>query len=764
MTEPGHEMLDRAMQLHREGQLAAAASLYGEILRLEPLNFDATNLLGSICLRQGEFDEALAIIGRALQIDPQSVEAQLNFGYALSRLDRLDEAMASFWRAIEIRPDFAEAHGAIAMLSAALERHDEAVASWRRAIEIEPGSAELHNNLGAALSELGRHEEAVASYRRAIELQPRSAELHDNLGLALASTGRPEEAAASYRRAIELEPGYGPAHHNLGVALSRLGRVEEALASYRRAIEIEPYAAEAHNNLGVALSRLGRHEEAAASYLRAIEIAPDYAEAYNNLGNARCQLDRVGEAVASYRRAVEIKPDYAEAHYSLGNALGVGGRPDEAVASYRRAIDIRPNYAEAHNHLGSALRDARRFDEAVGYYRQAIAIKPDHAEAHCNLGIALKVLGRIDEARQAIEKSIELAPARIESYASLAEAKRFRDGDPHLAAMKELARNMASLSGEEQIRLHFALGKIFADLDEQEQSFRHLLEGNALKRRQIVYDEAAVLWGFDRIRGVFTRELMRDKQGRGHPSPVPVFILGMPRSGTTLVEQILASHPSVYGAGELTELVDIVAGLGGPRGVFANFPENVRAMSKVQLRDLGTRYLERVSALAPAASRITDKMPANFRFAGLIHLALPNARIIHTRRDPIDTCLSCFSLLFSGDQPHTYDLGELGRYYRAYAALMEHWCGVLPQGVMIDVQYEELVTDFERQARRIVAHCGLDWDAACLDFHKTHRPVPTASAVQVRQPIYRTSIGRWQSCGDMLGPLLAALEVISGPG
>jgi hypothetical protein len=238
----------------------------------------------------------------------------------------------------------------------------------------------------------------------------------------------------------------------------------------------------------------------------------------------------------------------------------------------------------------------------------------------------------------------------------------------------------------------------------------------------------------------------------------------MPRSGTTLVEQILASHPSVYGAGELTELVDIVAGLGGPRGVFANFPENVRAMSRVQLRDLRTRYLERVSALAPAASRITDKMPANFRFAGLIHLALPNARIIHTRRDPIDTCLSCFSLLFSGDQPHTYDLGELGRYYRAYAALMEHWCGVLPQGVMIDVQYEELVTDFERQARRIVAHCGLDWDAACLDFHKTRRPVPTASAVQVRQPIYRTSIGRWQPCRDMLGPLLAALEVNSGPG
>jgi len=235
-----------------------------------------------------------------------------------------------------------------------------------------------------------------------------------------------------------------------------------------------------------------------------------------------------------------------------------------------------------------------------------------------------------------------------------------------------------------------------------------------------------------------------------------------------LVEQILASHPMVFGAGELSELADIVARLGGAGRTFADFPENVRALSESDLRELGARYLERVGVLAPAAARITDKMPGNFRFAGLIHLILPHARIIHTRRDPVDTCLSCFSLLFSGDQPHTYDLGELGRYYRAYAALMEHWRSVLPPGVTLEVQYEEVVADFERQARRIVAHCGLEWDEACLEFHQTERPVRTASMVQVRQPVYKTSIGRWRPYKDRLAPLLAALAVEAtddaGPG
>jgi hypothetical protein len=229
----------------------------------------------------------------------------------------------------------------------------------------------------------------------------------------------------------------------------------------------------------------------------------------------------------------------------------------------------------------------------------------------------------------------------------------------------------------------------------------------------------------------------------------------MPRSGSTLVEQILASHPKIFGAGELNDFGTAVARLGDRAR--APFPELVRAMSEEDLRQLGTNYLDATTALAPEAARITDKMPFNFHFVGLIHLALPHARIIHTRRDPVDTCLSCFSTLFTAGQPYGYDLGELGRYYRGYAALMQHWRNVLPNGVMLEVQYEELVDDLEDQARRLVAHCGLDWDETCLAFHKTQRPVLTASATQVRQPIYKSAVGRWRVYEEFLGPLTRAL-------
>ncbi len=319
--------------------------------------------------------------------------------------------------------------------------------------------------------------------------------------------------------------------------------------------------------------------------------------------------------------------------------------------------------------------------------------------------------------------------------------------------MTKLAREVTSLEVPDQIDLHFALGKAFADICDPQRSFWHLLQGNALKRRQVTYDETSAFERFARIRATFTSQLMWDKQGLGDPSSAPIFIIGMPRSGTTLVEQILASHPKVFGAGELHDLGQLAKRLSGPNG--ACFPEAVAAMSFDRLRELGESYVQAVRRLAPEAERITDKMPYNFNYAGLIRLALPNARIIHTRRDLRDTALSCFSLLFPKGQEYAYDLGELGRYCRSCAELMDHWCEVLPETTMLQVQYEEIVDDLEGQARRIVAHCGLEWDPACLAFHKTERPVWTASAAQVRQPIY--PVGRWRVYEQQLGPLLNAL-------
>jgi tetratricopeptide (TPR) repeat protein len=401
-------------------------------------------------------------------------------------------------------------------------------------------------------------------------------------------------------------------------------------------------------------------------------------------------------------------------------------------------------------------------DKAIPYYEKALAIMPQIAEAYHDLGIALQVVGRIEEASDAFQKAIERAPRNARFYRSLTGCKQISVDDPCLSAMEVLAEEMPTLSEEERIDLHFALGTAFAELGEPERSFPHLLEGNALKRRQIVYDEAAVLTSFERIQAAYTVEIMRDNEGLGDPATEPVFVLGMPRSGSTLVEQILASHPKVFGAGELSDFEDAAADLGVAGGFPMSSLEAVASLTGDRLPQLGASYVERVRAFAPAADRIVDKMPANFRLAGLIHLALPNARIIHTMRDPIDTCLSCFSKLFAGDQPYCYDLGELGRYYRAYEALMVHWRRVLPEGVMLEVQYEAVVADTEREARRIIAHCGLKWDDACLSFYKTRRVIRTASAAQARRPIYNTSVGRWHPYGSMIGPLLEALGVELG--
>ncbi len=568
--------------------------------------------------------------------------------------------------------------------------------------------------------------------------------------LALQQQGRLADAGVLYRAVIERDPDHVRALFNLGLVRIRQGGLDDAVALFGEALRHQPDFAEAENALGIALRLSNRHQEALAHYARALAIKPDYAEAENNVGLTLQVLGRGAEALSHFERAIAIRPDYAEAENNLGAALRALYRYEEAVAHYRRAVAAMPASAAAHSNLGAALQLVGRHDEALAQAEEALALMPGLAEAHHVRGTVLRTLGRLDEAAQELEQAIALAPRRAEFYRSLAEAKNFTKGDPQVAMVEALARESASLPEEDQIHLHFALGKICADLGEHERAFTHLVDGNALKRRQTIYDEEAILARFDGTQALFSAEVMAERAGQGDPSALPVFILGMPRSGTTLVEQMLASHPEVHGAGELGDFERAVAGLGGPNGV----PPDIGGD---ELRRIGAAYVARVRALAPWARRITDKMPANFRYAGLIHSALPNARIIHMSRDPVDTCLSCFSILFGGDQPFTYDLGELGRYYHAYQRLMAHWRSVLPPGVMLEVEYETLVADFESQARRILAYCGLEWNDACLDFQHTERPVHTASSVQVRQPVYQSSVGRRRPAEEVLRPLLQAL-------
>jgi tetratricopeptide (TPR) repeat protein len=366
---------------------------------------------------------------------------------------------------------------------------------------------------------------------------------------------------------------------------------------------------------------------------------------------------------------------------------------------------------------------------------------------------ALAEAGRFDEARTDLRRVIELYENAGDAWAALANLTKFEAGDPAFAAMETSLAKGAAQGADETLALRFALGKAYLDVGDSRRAFAHLNAGNRLKRAQLAYNAEANSSRMAAIAAAFPAEIFARFAEAGSRAAAPIFVVGMPRSGTTLIEQILASHPAIHGAGELPILPRIAVEIGG-------MPEGVAALTAERLAQLGEAYVERVGAPPAGKSRWVDKFTGNFAYAGLIRLILPEARIIHSRRDPVDACLSCYAAYFNSPAlAFAYDMTELGRYCRDYLALMAHWRAVLPETRFLEIDYEAVVDDLETEARRMIAFLGLPWDPACLDFHLTRRPVRTASVSQVRRPIYSSSVGRWRAHAAELAPLLEALGV-----
>jgi tetratricopeptide (TPR) repeat protein len=627
----------------------------------------------------------------------------------------------------------------------------------RKAIAAKAGVAPFHSNLCELLRHAKRLDEAVAAGRQAIVLDPCLAQAHNNLGIAYFERGEFAEAAACYRRAIALAPDLPELHNNLGNTLQADGKLEEAVDALRRAIALKPEYADAHNNLAMALRSMGRYTEAETRCRCALALNARNAKFHNSLALCIIPQQRLDEALSLLELSAQLDPTDPQTFVLLASLLSKRKRYQKAKAACERALSLAPEHPEALNVLGIIAFEQGRAEEAILYHHKTLELIPGLAHGHNNLANALKELGRLDEAHAAYEVALRSNPQMVSAYFGLADVHRFSPGDPVLAGMERLAERIDLLDAQDQVQLHFALGKAYADLELFERSFLHLLSGNSKKRRQINYDEKRMLDLFYRVRTVFTSELLRVKHTSACLSAAPVLIVGMPRSGTTLIEQVLASHPKVFGAGELRDLGEVIAAYCDLADAPRAYPECVRDMPEDELGRLGAAYADRLQRRAPRSERITDKMPGNFLHIGLLHLVLPHARIIHVRRHPVDTCLSCFARLFGDEQQFSYELGELGRYYRGYESLMAHWRVVLPAGTMLEVDYEHLVDDFEQQARRIVDYCGLDWNDKCLRFYETKRQVHTSSASQVRQPIYRTAVGRWRSYQQWLTPLLDEL-------
>ncbi|MDX2275322.1 MAG: sulfotransferase [Hyphomonadaceae bacterium] len=453
-----------------------------------------------------------------------------------------------------------------------------------------------------------------------------------------------------------------------------------------------------------------------------MQLAPDFPAAWNDLGAVLSELDHAEEAVAAFERARRLSPHSPAAHAHLANALFVYGDLSASEKSYRNALALRADDASSLLGLGHVLKTIGRQDDAVASYRACLASRPHAGEA----------------------------------WWSLANLKIFRFSETDEAAMHALLKSAVASEGA-RINVAYALGKAREDAGDYDAAFAHYAEGARRQRMRVRYDPVQTETINARIKSVFTRELFAAHAGKGCVDPAPIFIVGLPRSGSTLIEQILASHSQVDGASELPIIGRIAQEIGRFRSDGVAYPEAVRDLEAYDLRALGKLYLERAARHRGTRPHFTDKMPNNFASIGLIALILPHAKIIDARRHPMDSCWGAFKQLFARGHTYSYDLFELGHFYREYDALMQHWDEVLP-GRVLRVDYEAMVQDQERETRRLLAHCGLPFEESCLRFYETERAVHTASSEQVRQPIYTSGIGAWTRFSQHLGELEAALE------
>lgn len=632
------------------------------------------------------------------------------------------------------------------ILSAALmTQGKDALEAQRTTSELMPNDAEAHSMLGAALHDRGRWIEAAASYHRALELNPRSLEVQNNLGNVLLALGRFAEAVECYRSALQLKSDDAETHSNLGNALRQLGRPTEAIASCRRAIRLDPTLGAAHDNLGLALAARGHFEEAVASYRHSLTLNPDNATAVGALGNALRDLGELRQAVSCYVRATQLEPKRPASYHDLGNVLMELGRLDEAAIAYQKALALEPSHEPARLNLCAILRQQGNPAAAQALCLAALADRPESAEALTVLGELYTDAGRFPEAQELFQRAIGIDPTLPNAWSLIATHRKMTVADASwLQGTERLIASRLPLRHE--IRLRYALGKYFDDIERYDDAFDNFRRANELtKRYGSVYDRTAQTRRVDELIGRFNASFLREgavrqasTSGRAD-SALPVFIIGMPRSGTSLTEQILASHPAVFGAGEL------------------DFWDKAMTVHDREawgpIAGLASEYLLRLAILGGGARRVVDKMPANFMNVGLIHAALPNARIIHMRRHPIDTCLSIYFRHFPRSHSHANDLEDLAHYYGEYLKVMAHWRAVLPETRLLEIPYEALIVDPEGWIRRMLDFIGLPWDAQCLEFYRTERTVITASKWQVRQPINTTSVERWRNYQKFIDPL-----------
>ena len=597
----------------------------------------------------------------------------------------------------------------------------------------------------------GRIEEALGAGLMLLARHASDPMLNNMLGVLLARLGRFGEALEYYNKALDLRPRYAEALNNRGNTLSHLRRHNEAIRSYREALDVMPDYAAAHNNLGNSLQEAGCIDDAIASFRRALQLKPDYSDALNNLGNALLSKGNFEDASRSFARALQLQPNFDRALVGYGKTLNLMGYHRQGVEFLERGIQLSPDNPRWHNELGNALSDLGRIEYAISSYRRAIELDPEYAEGYSNLGNALGAAGRHEDAIASYENALRVQPDLCETHYVLGFVKDFSSVDARIPELRAMLDSDA-LSDSDRCFLAFTLGKAHEDIGEVAKACEYYQQGNRLRKQSLDYDIAGDRERFAHIRSLFEvcKDVCSEVQTHGDV-PRPIFIVGMPRSGTSLVEQIIASHSSVHGAGELRYASRIMAPIVRHFSAAPDKPADTNLFST--LRD---EYLGEIEPLADGLPVLTDKMPGNFLWCGFLLEAMPDARIVHVRRNPVATCWSIYKRHFD-HYDFSNDLVDLGQYYLMYEDLMRFWHESFP-GRIYDLDYEILTENQERETRSLLEYCDLPWEEACLEFHTTQRPVQTVSGQQVRKKMYSGSSEAWRPFEACLEPLVSTLK------
>lgn len=612
----------------------------------------------------------------------------------------------------------------------------------RSYLDDHPDDVNVLGLLGAILLKLGQAVEAKPILEKTIKLEPAFAKPYEDMGMLYLQEGDMQQAVRYFENAIDLDGSQTSVYSNLAKALSRMGRNEAAEEARQKYLALSPVA----QALSKASKLLAAGQTAQAEKVcdEVSKQHPSNTEVLRLLARIATADERHVVVEGLLKRIIKLSPNDYRGYVDLGMYLGERARFPEAVDVFEKSVTLEPTAISSQQKLGDCLAIVGRSADALAVYDTALQLDRNYPPALVGRGNMLRILGRNEEAIEAYESGIAVHPSLGNAWWSLASLRNHRFSAEQFDEMRSQLESVGD-DINSKIGLHFALARAHEDENDFEGAWQNYLLGNALQRSVVRYDPVRIETLHDTLIEFFDHDFLEPYQNQSADGPGPIFILGMPRSGSTLLEQILASHSQVEGAAELPYIGVLSGSLGGPRAGGKQYPAALEDMTADQMASIGKSYIYYAQSNLPEKlPRFTDKMPGNFAHVGLIHLMLPNAKIIDARRHPLDVCVANYRQLFAKGKNHSYDLNECAEYYLEYVRLMKHWDEVLP-GRVLKVQYEDVVDDVEGQARRMLEFCELPWEDACLDFYDSKRPVNTASADQVREPIYSGAVGYWKN-------------------